>query len=78
MIDLRRITRTESYIEADYYPEGSEEKGYVKIDLDGNVIEQIEAPYDEGMGWYCKKACAKLRDFIDAEEVPERYIIVWC
>lgn len=40
MVRLRNIRRTEEYIEASYYPENTASEGYVRIDLNGNVIEK--------------------------------------
>lgn len=80
MVRLRNIKRDEKIIEADYFPEGKEDFGHVAVDIKTKEIisvtmakEDLECYYDTYFGF----AARRLRELIDAEELPETCLVMW-
>lgn len=77
MIILRNINKTQTTIEADYYPEGGQAKGYVKVSLpDGEFLEVKPAPGHEHSSdpahvMYDLLRLAKL------DVMPEERTVIW-
>lgn len=71
MVILRNIKKIGEDISADYYPEGKEPKGYMKIHL-GEIIEHENS-----------SACAavhvrnELRRLAKMENPPKEKIVLW-
>lgn len=48
MLELINVKRHDNIIEANYIPEGTQDIGYIKMDLNTNeIIDNIDTPYDE-------------------------------
>ena len=73
MVTLKRIKKENDYIEAEYYPENSSKKGYMKIRIaDKSVVEHknasvISAPH-------VKKTLIRLSSL---EHIPEQKTVLW-
>lgn len=81
MIKLINIKRSDNFIEADYLPEDSKERGYVKVDTQTKeIIESRHSKYEEPYEKYseCRIMAARgLRELIEAKTIPEEKIIMW-
>jgi len=74
MVILKNIKRTEIDISADYYPEGKEPKGFMKMSLpDGEVIEHV--------GNVCSMAPAHVRYELarlsKLDNPPKEKTVIW-
>ena len=73
MIVLKNIQKTADSISADYYPEGREPKGFMKISLlDGTVMEHknicsFSAPH----------VLYELRRLIKRDNLPAEKTVLW-
>ncbi len=77
MIIFKNITRTDEYIEADYYPEGKEAFGHIKLDMnDDGVLEKIIAESDKYESYFTK-ARFWLRDHKRDEPLRETNMMMW-
>ena len=76
MLHLKNIKITSAYAEADYYPESSQEKGYIKIALpSGDVLAaQMVEEYGE---WYLGHAIRGLRGMVKAGQNWPEKCIAW-
>ena len=79
MVRLVNIKRTSEFIETEYIPEDSNEKGYVKMRLnDGEVVERKLTSLD---GVYVKPYFVQtrrcLREIKDDENLPEQRLVMW-
>ena len=72
MVILKNIRKTAKAISADYYIEGREPKGFMKISiLDGEILEHKSAGYGADDGKYELRRLAKL------ENLPEEKMVFW-
>ena len=72
MVILKNIRKTAKAISADYYIEGREPKGFMKISiLDGEILEQKSAGYGAVHVKYEWRRLAKL------ENLPEEKMVFW-
>lgn len=72
MVILKNIRKTAKAISADYYIEGREPKGFMKISiLDGEILEHKSAGYGAGHVKYELRRLAKL------ENLPEEKMVFW-
>ncbi len=73
MVVLKSIKKAEHDISADYYPEGKEPKGFMRIRLkDNEIIEHEKASaFAAPHVWYELKRLAKLDD------PPEEKKVLW-
>lgn len=74
MVTLKNIIKTENDISADYYPEGIEPKGFLRIGLsDTEVIEHIGDP--------CSMAPAHVRSELirlsKSDNIPSEKTVLW-
>lgn len=81
MLKLINIKRNNGYIEAGYLPEGSFEKGYVKVDIKTQkIIESQHSKYEEPYEEYsdCRIMAAQgLLDIADKKDLPEEKTVMW-
>ena len=77
MLVLRNIRRTAEFIEADFYIEGEEPKGHVKISLpDGEYLEVIPSPkYTHSTA--PSHAKYELQRLAKRETLPEEKKVFW-
>ena len=72
MVILKNIRKTAKAISADYYIEGREPKGFMKISiLDGEILEHKSAGYGAVHVKYVLRRLAKL------ENLPEEKMVNW-
>ena len=73
MTVLKKIKKTNDTIEAEYYPENMDKKGFMKIDcLTGEVIEHISASHISAL--HVKKELKKL---MNGDNVPKEKTLLW-
>ena len=82
VVRLENIKKTDRCIEAVYHPENTDECGYIKMSLDGEVIEHRLAPMEEGphLKWYFVHARNQLERYLNgAEIIPEsgKALVMW-
>ena len=72
MVILKNIRKTAKAISADYYIEGREQKGLMKISIsDGEILEHKSAGYGAAHVKYELRRLAKL------ENLPEEKMVFW-
>ena len=76
MLHLKNIRITTEYAEADYYPETSQERGYIKIALpSGGLIEsRMVEEYGKGYFWH---AVWGLQEMVEAGQNWPEKCIAW-
>lgn len=78
MLELKRIRKTSSYIEAEYYPEGSEKRGFIRIGTDGKVLKKEETSYDKLRSTYYTKAKLKLTEMLNGDsDILSSLCVMW-
>jgi hypothetical protein len=78
MLTLKRIKRSDGYIEAYYTPEDSKEEGYVKIKLsDDEVVTKQLTSYDGITEMYFTMARNKLWRIKDDTDIPTEAKVMW-
>ena len=77
MVVLRNIKRTDTTMEADFYPEGVGARGYVKISLpDGEYLKVIPSPeYPHSSD--PAHARYELLRLAELETLPEEKTVFW-
>lgn len=74
MVILKNITKTESEISADYYPEGKEPKGFMRMSLPDRKIMEHEGDEYSMAPSHVKSELARLADL---EEPPKEKTVIW-
>lgn len=80
MVRLKNITRNEKIISCDYYPESSDQKGFIKVNLDTKeIIFHTESSFDKGFRpiTYAKYAKMRLLDIADNKPLPKETVAMW-
>ena len=78
MVRLVNIKRTSEFIETEYIPEDSNEKGYVKMRLnDGEVVERKLTSLERYTHCYFIHTCNCLEEIKDDENLPEQRLVMW-
>ncbi|MEG1336558.1 MAG: hypothetical protein RSC99_09110 [Clostridiales bacterium] len=78
MIKLINIKRNDKFIEAEYLPENSKEKGYIKIELEsGEVIESKRSPYEDEYYEHFSQAKRELKRLAKEKELPKESLVMW-
>lgn len=79
MVQLINIEKTDEFISCEYIPEASEEKGYIKMDLQGNVIVKIPTSFDHDYlpEDYSSFAIRRLRKLLSVDSVPKESLVMW-
>lgn len=73
MVILKNIKRTGSDISADYYPEGKEPKGFMRMRLDDNEV--IE--HENASSFAAAHVKQELKRLAKAENLPEQKTVLW-
>lgn len=74
MVTLKNIKKTETDISADYYPEGSAPKGFMKMRLlDGEVIQHEGSIYSIAPS-HVKRELVRLSKM---DNPPEEKTVLW-
>ncbi len=77
MIIFKNINRTDEYIEADYYPEGEDSFGHIKLDMnDDSILEKVIAKADKSERYF-SMARFWLRDHKRDEPLHETNMMMW-
>lgn len=75
MLHLRNIEKNDAQISVNYFPEGSDEKGFVSVDIKTGKVIKIEATsFDEPLGAYAAQA---LRKMMDSGSLPSEKTVMW-
>lgn len=78
MLHLRNIEKNDAQISANYFPEGSDEKGFVCVDnKTGKVIKIETTSFDEPLGAYAAHAAQALRKMVDSGSLPSEKTVMW-
>jgi len=78
MIKLKNIKRTENIISCDYYPEGSNLRGYVSVNVEnGGYVSLCYSEYEHGKKTYAGKTRNKLLELAEKKDLPEEYVSMW-
>ena len=82
MLKLKNIKRSDSQIEADYFPEGKFEPGHIVLDIKTEkVISANKSPKDYYDGidasFYFPHAVALLREASKRDFIPEELMSMW-
>ena len=78
MLRLKNIVRNDKQISADYYPENSDEKGYICVDIQtGNVLCCKKSTFDQNLGSYSYHAAQALRNLLPLIQIPSERLVMW-
>ena len=78
MVRLKNIKRTDKTIEADYYPETTDEKGFILMDCETQeIIDCQTTSYDCAFDTYLIHAQMELIRLATAEKVPTERTVLW-
>lgn len=79
MVTLIRINKTDEYIEANYIPEDTNEKGYIKMRLsDREVIDRTLTPSDGNiLRSYFVHAKNGLIQILEEGVPPDKWVVMW-
>ena len=78
MLHLKNIVRNDTQISADYYPEDSDEKGYICVDIrTEEIVRHKCTSYDGPLNTYAYHAAQALRRMIPRAELPINPCIMW-
>ncbi|MBO6294043.1 MAG: hypothetical protein J6N51_17575 [Selenomonas sp.] len=77
MVELVNIQKNDEFISTEYIPEDSGEKGYIKMDLKGNVLESKQTSFDEIIADYFCHARRTLRKLLQVDDVPKKKLVMW-
>ncbi len=78
MVRLVKIKKFETFIEAYYIPEDSNEEGYIKMRLaDKEILERRLTDHDGVMKSYFVHTKNGLKQIIDEGEIPETRLVMW-
>lgn len=73
MVTLKKIKKEKGYIEAEYYPENSSKKGYMKIRIaDKCVVDHENASIVSAP--HVKRTLIRLSSL---ERIPEQKTVLW-
>ncbi len=78
MVRLKNIKREGNIISADYYPESTNERGFVAVDINTlEMVECIETSEDEVLGWYYHFTKVALIEMCNDEKPPKERTVMW-
>ncbi|MDO4541488.1 MAG: hypothetical protein Q4C00_01480 [Bacillota bacterium] len=81
MLKLINIKRNDEYIEAEYLPEDSKEKGYVKVNIKTKkIVDSQHSKYEEPYENYseCRRMAANgLLSIADDSLLPQEKLVMW-
>lgn len=78
MLRLKNIEKNNTQISANYFPEGSDEKGFVCIDITSQrILKSKKTSYDKPFGMYISHAKQALCEMLDSEFLPSERVVMW-
>lgn len=80
MVKLKNIKRNGKIISCDYYPESTDLKGYIAVDIDKKTfIDYVESTFDGGFApaTYARYAKMRLLDIADDNPLPKETVAMW-
>lgn len=78
MLRLKNIVKNDTQISADYYPEDSDIKGFVSVDIhSGKILESDTTSYDEPFHTYLSHAAQALHKTVDLDSLPSEKVVMW-
>lgn len=79
MLELVNAKKTDKDFSAYYIPESSKEKGFIKMDLKGNVLEKKLTSYDEDIAIYFAHARKAMRRCLEKGFSPyeKEWVVMW-
>lgn len=78
MLKLKNIRRTSEFIEADYFPESENERGYIKLDINSlTVIESKKTSFDDVVATYLTHARQALKILSKNATLPDEKTVMW-
>lgn len=78
MLRLRNIVKNNNQISASYYPEDSDVKGFVSVDIkSGEILDSDTTSYDEPFNAYLSHAAQALNKMADLDSFPSEKIVMW-
>lgn len=80
MVKLMNIGKDVNAIWCDYYPEGREDCGFIKVDIfQEEIIERTTAPYEKekGTSMYAHHAMMRLIELKNADVLPKVTAAIW-
>lgn len=79
MLKLINVKRIDNIIEANYIPEGTEDVGYIKMDLNTNeIIDNVDTPYDKNcFQRILMQAAYALPRIANDKPFKEKYTHMW-
>ncbi len=78
MLRLTNISKSDGFISANYYPEGKEPFGFVKISIENcEIVESAVTPYDYPFNIYLSHAIKALERYRDSDNVPSNELVMW-
>ena len=76
MLRFKMLMREGNIIEYEYYPEGESEKGTIRVDVNGEVINIILAANDRNRR-YALHLLSRIRKFVKNGKFEEEGMIAW-
>ncbi len=79
MVRLKKVKKTDNYIEAYYIPENTSEQGYIKLDAHtGKDLEVRKTPSDDSLNWYYRYARRYLKQVLEGTaKLEEERLVMW-
>lgn len=78
MLQLKNIKKENDIIQANYYPEDSNECGFVKMDcISHEVIERKLTSFDSVIEAYAFHAEKALKWVADLKPIPKEQLVMW-
>lgn len=80
MVKLANIGRSANAIWCDYYPEGKEVHGHIKVDMNNEEIIQLDAAPNENnnsTSMYAHHAMMRLIELKNVEKLPNYTSAIW-
>lgn len=82
MLTLKNIKRSNSQIEADYFPEGKFDPGHIVLDIKTEkVLSAKKSPkdyYDDiDVSFYFPHAVTLLKEALKMDSIPEELMSMW-
>ena len=73
MIILKNIKKTEDNISADYYPEGKEQKGFMRINLANSEVVE----HENASAFAAALVRSELRRLAKMDDPPKEKTVLW-
>lgn len=77
MVTLFNIKKSGKTISCNYYPEDSDKKGYVVLDIESQDVIEKELSQDDNSMSHLAHAARKLREIRNDDDFPKEIKVVW-